>query len=287
MKICIIGSNGQLGSDLCLEINNHEIIPLTHKDIEIKDEKNCFDIITGIKPDIIINTAAFHNVPKCDTEPENATAINIIGAKNLACIASKINAELIHISTDYVFDGKKNSPYLETDTPNPLNFYAITKLAGELAVQDFCDRYKIIRVGGIYGVIPCRAKGGTNFVASMLKLAGEKDELEVVADEIITPTNTKDIARQIKALLNIDEYGIYHVSNGGSCSWFEFAREIFDYCKIKIKLIPIPAERYPSTIKRPRYSVLENSRTKKLSVYLMPHWKEALISHLETLFPTL
>jgi len=282
MKICIIGANGQLGSDLYNELSCFDTKGLTHADIEITDEKQCFDVITKIAPDYVLNTAAYHNVPYCEKYPDRAALINIEGARNLAKACNQVNAELIHFSTDYVFDGKSNTPYLEDDLPNPLNYYAITKLAGEYAVKAYLNKHKIIRVSGIYGKIPCRAKGG-NFVSTMLKLAKTKDELKIVDDEILTPTYTKDIARQIKELLPIKEYGIFHISNEGQCSWFEFATEIFKLKNIKIKTIKVPASEFPSEINRPHFSVLNNKRLKELNIYNMKPWQKALEEHLKDL----
>jgi dTDP-4-dehydrorhamnose reductase len=282
MKIALIGSNGQLGSDLCEQLQSHELIPLTHDQIEITDEKKTFSFFQSLKPDIIINTASFHNVPKCEEQPEMAFRVNVLGPRNLSRVCQVLPAWLIHFSTDYVFDGLKKAPYLESDTPHPLNFYAVTKLAGEETVQIYCDRHKIIRVSGLYGKVPCRAKGG-NFVSTMLKLGKEKKEIDVVHDEFITPTYTRDIARQLEFLLTIPETGLFHLSNSGYCSWYEFASAIFAFTGMKVKVNPIPASAYPSTLKRPAWSVLENKRLNDLGIYRMRPWKEALRDHLKDL----
>ncbi|MBN2145068.1 MAG: dTDP-4-dehydrorhamnose reductase [Candidatus Aureabacteria bacterium] len=280
MKIIVIGSNGQLGTDLCDRLKHHELIPLTHDDVEIGDEHAVFSTLPSLHPDVIINTASFHNVPKCEDQPEQALKVNVLGPRNLAKVCHAMNIWLIHFSTDYVFDGLKKSPYLETDPPNPLNFYAVTKLAGEETVKIYCERHKIIRVSGLYGRIPCRAKGG-NFVSTMLKLGREKKEIDVVNDEFLTPTNTHDIANQMESLLPLPDSGIFHISNSGYCSWHEFASAIFEFSGINVKVNPIPASAYPSTLKRPSWSVLENARIKKLGIYQMRHWKEALKDHLK------
>jgi len=282
MKICIIGANGQLGSDLYNELNCFKTEGLTHDDIEITSEKQCLDVIKKINPDYVLNTAAYHNVPNCEKYPDKAALINIEGAKNLAKACKLTKTELLHFSTDYVFDGKSSRPYLEDDLPNPLNYYAITKLAGEYAVKAYLNEHKIIRISGIYGKIPCRAKGG-NFVSTMLKLSVTKKELKIVDDEILTPTYTKDIARQIKTLLPIKEYGVFHISNQGQCSWFEFATEIFKIKGIKIKTIKVPASEFPSEINRPGFSVLDNKRLKDLNIYNMQSWQKALTEHLKNL----
>lgn len=284
MKIALIGANGQLGSDLALVLGAaHEVVALTHHDIEIAEEAKTFEVLEKIRPEVILNTAAFHNVPKCEEEPRRAAEVNILGTQNIAKAASRLKAELIHYSTDYVFDGVKKAPYAETDLPNPLNFYALTKLAGEHAARIYCENHKIIRVGGIYGKIPCRAKGGVNFVSAMLKQAETKKEISVVSDEFITPTYTVDIARQTELLLGRPETGIFHVSNGGYCSWFEFAKEIFSLCNLPVKVNPIPSSAYTSLLKRPSWSVLDNSRLKALGIYRMQTWQNALKEHLQNL----
>lgn len=284
MKIALIGANGQLGSDLAFILGaKHDVIALTHSEIEISEEAKAFEVLEKIHPEVILNTAAFHNVPRCEEEPKRAAEVNILGSQNIAKTASRLKAELIHYSTDYVFDGEKKAPYTETDLPNPLNFYALTKLAGEHAVRIYCENHKILRVGGIYGKIPCRAKGGVNFVSAMLKQAETKKEINVVSDEFITPTYTVDIARQTELLMGRSETGIFHVSNQGYCSWFEFAQEIFSLCKLPVKVNPIPASTYTSLLKRPSWSVMENARLKELGIYKMQTWQEALKEHLESL----
>jgi len=280
MKVCVIGANGQLGSDLCEIFRQDELFPLNHADIEIRDESQCYQVLESIRPDFVINTASYHNVPLCEERAQEAMSVNILGAKNLACACDRLKTSLIHYSTDYVFDGLKSSPYIESDRPNPLNVYAITKLAGEHVVQSYCENHKVLRVSGIYGKIPCRAKG-TNFVATMLKLARQKTELDVVNDEVLTPTHTLDIARQTRDLIVSPETGIFHVSNAGQCSWYEFAAYLFECLGMDIIVNPVSSDHFPSTVKRPKWSVLENARLKELSIYRMPHWKEALKAHLE------
>ncbi len=282
MKITIIGSNGQLGTDILETLSkNHDTIPLNHQDIEITDLSHCMRTLLSVKPDLVINTASFHNVPLCEEKKEEALRVNVLGPQNLAKACQSLNATLMHVSTDYVFDGKKNSPYTEEDLPNPLSFYAISKLAGEHAVAAYCEKYKIIRVSGIYGKIPSRAKG-SNFVSTMLSLAQEKKELQVVNDEFLTPTNTRDIGVQLESLLERPETGVFHISNAGFCSWHEFAVAIFEILEHKISVLPIPSTHFPSKVKRPPYSVLENARLKKLGIYQMRPWREALEYHLKS-----
>lgn len=276
MKIGVIGANGQLGTDLCLAFQNKDCVALNHSDIEISDEKNCIEVISAHKFDALFNTAAFHNVPKCETHIDEALKVNVKGPQNLAKACEMNNTQLIHFSTDYVFDGLKKKPYLESDLPNPLNVYGITKCSGEYMVSSYCSNYKIVRISGIYGKVPCRAKGDKNFVYTMLKLAQEKDNLQVVDDEITTPTSTKDIARQMKSLIEIDQSGVFHVSNQSECSWYEFALEIFKLKNIHINVEPVKAVNFTQEFKRPAYSVLENDELKKNRCDQMLHWKDAL-----------
>ncbi|HEY6900066.1 MAG TPA: NAD(P)-dependent oxidoreductase, partial [Puia sp.] len=194
MKVAVIGANGQLGSDLIRTFSQlHETVSLNHTDIEITDIDKVKSTLSAIKPDLVLNTAAYHNVPVCEQQPDTAFAINGKGALNLARVCSDLDAQLVHYSTDYVFDGSKNQPYAETDRCNPLNVYGITKLSGEHMVLNYASRPVVIRVSGIYGTVPCRAKGG-NFITTMKKLAKEKPEVRVVNDEILTPTPTSAIA---------------------------------------------------------------------------------------------
>lgn len=282
LKIAIIGCNGQLGSDLCHVLSNHEIIPLNHNNIEIIDDKQTFSTLEQIKPQIVLNTAAFHNVPKCETHTKQAMSVNIGGPANLAKACSRLKIQLVHFSTDYVFNGEKNTPYLEEDNADPLNFYGLTKRSGEQVIPIYHDNYKIVRISGIYGKTPCRAKG-SNFVLTMLKLAKEKKELKVVSDETANPTYTVDIANQISQLVLRPDTGIFHISNAGQCSWFEFTKAIFNLTNNPIPIIPIQAAQFPSSVKRPRYTVLENKRTKDLDIYNMRHWKDSLKEYIQTL----
>jgi dTDP-4-dehydrorhamnose reductase len=282
MKVAIIGSNGQLGSDL-LEVFSakHEVVALNHSDIEVVDIDSVKSVLTSVKPDIVLNTSASHNVPLCEQNPDQAFAINGKGALNLAKVCSDIDARLVHYSTDYVFDGSKHKPYIETDYCNPLNVYGITKLSGESAVLNYASRPYVVRVSGIYGKVPCRAKGG-NFVSTMQKLAKEKPEVRVVNDEVLTPTPTKAIAENSLSLVENDAYGLYHMTCEGACSWYEFAKAIWDTLGLKTPLFAASVKDFPLVVKRPFYSVLENHNLKKIGINNMPDWKEALVQFLKS-----
>jgi len=275
MKILVIGAYGQLGSDIVKVLSSEKVIPLTHKDIEIADELSVKNAITSYNPDIVINTAAYHNVKECEKNDIKSFEVNALGAKNLAIACKKKNIILVHISTDYVFDGKKRKPYIESDSPCPLNVYGISKLAGEYYIRYIWPKHFIIRTSGLYGLAKCRAKGG-NFIDLMLKLAKEKDEIQVVDDEILTPTYTLDLAQKIKEIIKIKYFGLYHITNNGFCSWYEFARKIFEFSGLKVNLKRTTVKEFGGEVKRPRYSVLRNYALEKLGMDDMRNWEEAL-----------
>ena len=282
MKLVVIGANGQLGTDL-LEVlsKEHDVVGLNHTDIEITDIDSVKNALSTIKPAIVLNTAAYHIVPEAEKFPAKAFQINGIGTMNLAKVCQDLDTRLVHYSTDYVFDGKKQKPYTEDDCPNPLSVYANTKLSGEYFALNYCDRSYVIRVSGIYGKIPCRAKGG-NFITTMIKLANEKPEVRVVNDEILTPTPTYHIAKNTAALIGKDAFGLYHMSCEGEVSWYEFAKVIWETLQLKTPLYPASVEDFPLVVKRPFYSVLENKNLNKLGINEMPEWKEALIQFLKS-----
>lgn len=271
----VIGANGQLGSDIVRALHSENVIPLTHQDIEIGEEAAVSGIMENYKPDVVINTAAYHRVAECEKNDFASFKINSIGAKNLAITCKKSKIILVHISTDYVFDGEKKEPYIESDSPRPLNAYGISKLAGEYYIKYLCPKHFIVRTSGLYGSAKCRAKGG-NFIDLMLKLAKEQDEIEVVSDEILTPTYTLDLARKIRDIIQTDYFGLYHITNNGSCSWYQFAKKIFEFSRVKINLKAVSRERFPSEVKRPCYSVLRNCALERIDMDDMRKWDAAL-----------
>jgi dTDP-4-dehydrorhamnose reductase len=277
MKVAIVGANGQLGSDLCkiFAESGHSVSPLTHEDIEIENIDSVAAVLGTIHPDVILNTAAFHVVPKCENEPGRSYEVNALGALNIARVSAQLGARPVYFSTDYVFDGAKHSPYEEKDSPNPLNVYAVTKLAGEYFTLNYSHRGIVIRVSGIYGKTPCRAKGG-NFITTMLRLAKENQEVRVVRDEILTPTPTYHIALKTLSLLKRDGLGLFHLTCEGECSWYEFARTIFETMNIKTQVTASSVKDTPSPVRRPHYSVLQNSSFNHLTTERMPDWKEAV-----------
>ncbi|MBI5779619.1 MAG: dTDP-4-dehydrorhamnose reductase [Planctomycetes bacterium] len=295
MKILLIGSDGQLGTDIIKVFQGNNKISdsavkrlgaqqshwsikgLTIKDIDITDSLKTRKIIEDYKPDIVINTAAYHNVPECEKNPAQTFLVNTTAVRDLANTCRLFNIKLIHFSTDYVFDGRKMRPYNEDDIPNPLNVYAISKLAGEFFVKLIPDYY-VIRVASLFGTAGCLGKGKTNFVESMLKLAKNGKTLQVTSNITSSPTYTYDAALKIKEMLEHNySSGIYHLTNSGYCTWYEFAREIFKQSNIKVKIEPKQEQEEQAGVKRPLFSALAS---KKLTS-LRP-WPEALKHYLSS-----
>ena len=282
MNIVVIGSNGQLGSDVVHAFNSqgHAVRSLTHADVELSSLESVRCCLGSQSSDVVVNTAAMHHVENCEQYPQKAFAVNALGARNLAIVTRDLGSSLIHVSTDYVFDGKKSEPYIESDTPVPLNVYGNSKLAGEYFVRTLNPKHFMLRTSALYGKQPCRAKGGLNFVDLMLKLARERGRVRVVNDEFVSPTATPDVARQIVALSASDAFGLYHATSEGSCSWYEFALEIFAVVGTDVKLeIASPGE-FPAKVPRPRYSVLENRELKNRGLNLFKSWRVGLTEYL-------
>jgi dTDP-4-dehydrorhamnose reductase len=282
MMVAVLGSSGQLGSDVCAAFirNGDEVFGLTHSDVEMTSASSVEAALSACVPEFIVNAAAMHHVEKCEADPGAAFAANAIGAKNIAEWAKRAGATVAYVSTDYVFDGKKGSPYLETDVAYPLNAYGITKLAGEHFTAAIAPKHFVLRVSAIYGRQPCRAKGGLNFIELMLKLSHERDKLRVVDDEFITPTPTVQIAEQLVALSRSGNYGLYHGTAEGSCSWYEFAREIFRATGTRVCLEKASPGEFPAKVPRPKYSVLENHALKAAKLNVFTDWRDGLEDYL-------
>lgn len=282
MKVVVIGGNGQLGEDVVTAFRSegHEVTSFTHQDVEIANKDSVLQRLDPLRPHVVINTAAFHHVEQCEADPVKTFAINALGARNVAQVSQALNSVLVHISTDYVFDGMKLSPYNEADAPMPLNVYGNSKLAGEYFVRAQNPRHFVVRVSGLYGAHPCRAKGNLNFVELMLKLSRERDELRVVDDEFVTPTPTADVARQLAVLSRTSDYGLYHATSEGACSWYEFAMAVFELSGTKVRLEPARPGEFPTKVARPKYSVLENAALKRHSLNLFDDWRKGLERYL-------
>ena len=282
MNVLVIGARGQLGSDICKAFSDVTVHEANSDRVNIMDRDSVHKLIVDeLKPDVVVNTAAFHNVPKCEEEPENAFMGNGAACQYLGAACEEVGARIIHISTDYVFGHGGSKPYIETDATAPLSIYGATKLAGEHLLAAECANHIILRVAAIYGVNPCRAKGGHNFVDLMLKLAKERGEVKVVTDEITTPTHTASIAKQVRVLAEQGEPGVYHGTCQGSCSWHEFAKTIFEETNTEVTLHETTSDSFPSPVKRPSYSVLENKHSQDQGIDIMPDWREGLDDYLK------
>jgi dTDP-4-dehydrorhamnose reductase len=287
MKVTIIGANGQLGSDVvqAFVADGAEVCSLTHADVDISNMDSVSNVLRTLRPDLVVNTAAMHHVERCEEKPDIAFAINALGARNLARAVQEIQATLMHASTDYVFDGNKGVPYTEQDAPAPLNVYGNTKLAGEYFVRTGCEKHFVLRTSALYGASPCRGKGGLNFVELMLKLARERGEVRVVDSEMVSPTCTAELARQMVVLSRSDSYGLYHATAEGSCSWYEFAHQIFALTGTVVRLRVAAANEFPAKVPRPRYSVLENAGLKTLGLNVFGPWQAGLRQYLNQTRP--
>lgn len=275
MIVLVTGSSGQLGQALQSIAKEYAEITFqfcNSSELNIIDLEQCKTVFNKIKPDFCINAAAYTAVDKAETESEKATLINVKGAENLAKACKEFNTVLLHISTDFVFDGTSTKPYKEEDIPNPTGVYGKTKLEGEKAIQSILENYFIIRTSWVY------SEFGNNFMKTMLRLAKEKDALSVVDDQIGTPTNAVDLAKVLLEIIKSDKknFGVYNFSNEGQCSWYDFAAKIFEINKIKIDLQPIPTSAYPTPAKRPTFSVLDKSKIKIVFGVEIKNWEESL-----------
>lgn len=284
MKTLIIGHKGQLGGELIkiLEAGKSELgdIPAVFncaqirgvdvEDLDITDVKAVSAYLKAYRPDIIINCAAFTHVDACESQEGTAYQVNAIGPRNLAMAAEEIDAKLVHLSTDYVFEGNGSQPYRETDTPHPVSAYGRTKLAGEKLVKAYCTRCFIVRTAWLYGYT------GKNFVRTMLRLGREKGAVQVVDDQRGSPTHAADLAHHLLKLAVTDAYGIYHCTGKGECTWYQFACEIMKQSGIPAKVTPCTSAQFPSPTKRPAYSVLSHEKLAAAVGDEMRHWQDAL-----------
>lgn len=279
-KIIVTGCNGQLGRAVNKEFEGNTEIEFVNTDVAELDITNIdkvMELAREVKPYAIINCAAHTGVDACETDVDNAYRINAIGPRNLSIAASELGAKMIHISTDYVFDGKSSKPYIELDRPNPQGVYGVTKLAGEMMVKDFADHYFIFRSAWLYG-------DGKNFVKTMLRLSETNDTVKVVNDQFGSPTSAKELAGAISQLLFTENYGLFHATCEGSCNWAEFAQEIFRLAGKSTKVERITTEEYNAPASRPAYSVLENYMLKLTSGYLFADWHDAIEEYIKTLY---
>lgn len=271
MKVLVTGANGQLGYDVIKELQkqNIECFGATRKDFDIIDFKATENFIIKYMPDVVIHCAAYTAVDKAEDEPDLCYKVNTSATESIAEICKKINAKMLYISTDYVFDGAKEGFYEVEDKPNPINIYGKTKLLGEEAVQKTLDRYFIVRISWVFG------EHGNNFVKTMLRLGAERKELNVVADQYGSPTYTADLAPLLVEMIKTEKYGIYHATNEGVCNWAEFAEKIFEVAKMDVKVNRITTSEYPTKAKRPLNSRLSKEKIQK-NFYILPKWVDVL-----------
>jgi len=282
LKIALIGADGQLGTDLYRYFSGkgENITGLTLADIEICNKKVCSNVLFDLKPELVINTAAYNLVDDAESEVSTAFDVNAAGVNNVSGACLAMDCALMHFSTDFVFGGyEKNSPYNEDDCPSPISIYGISKLAGEHIIRYMLQRYYIIRTCGLYGHAGSLGKG-YNFVELMIKMAKEGKPVNVVNDQVLTPSSTKDLTEKLYELVKTGKYGTYHMTNTGSCSWYEFACEIFKIAGLNPEIKPISTDSFGAKARRPAYSVLDNRNLRNAGIKDLRDWKDALADYI-------
>jgi dTDP-4-dehydrorhamnose reductase len=286
MKILLIGATGQLGGDILRNNQAHDILAPDRKALDLSKPEQMGETIRERRPDMVINCAAFHNVPLCEDQPEQAFRINCAAVRDLAALCSEVDAWLVTFSSDYVFGGEKRAPYLEDDRPAPLQVYGITRLAGEhAALATAPDRAVVIRTCGLYGRSGARSKGG-NFVDGRVADARAGKRIEMASEQVLAPTSTDDLSRAVLSLIAHPRLapGIYHLVNEGQCSWYDLTRAIMEVLGLDIEVVPVDRGGRSGKLRRPLYSVLANTRARALGITLRP-WREALADYLRAKYP--
>jgi dTDP-4-dehydrorhamnose reductase len=281
-KVAIFGSSGQLGTDLVDVLGQStafEVIPLMHEDADCTDASAVKKVLLAARPQIVINSAAFVRVDDCEDHPEEAFRVNAIGAFHIAKACAEIDALNVYISTDYVFDGSKETPYVESDVPNPINVYGASKLAGEHLVMQAAPRWLIVRVASLFGKTGARGKGG-NFIETILTKAKQGEALKVVDDIRISPTYTRDAAAVVRRLLESESTGIVHAANAGSCTWYEFAKTALAFCGIDAAVTAVSSATYRTAARRPRNSALGSEQTGTALRVRIISWEQGLQAYL-------
>lgn len=278
-KVLVTGARGQLGQDLMILLRErgYDAFGFSREELDITDMEKVKETFTSIRPDVVLHTAAYTKVDQAEEEMDLAFAVNGWGTRNVAVASEEVGAELVYISTDYVFDGEKGKPYLEYDRTAPLNVYGASKEMGEQMVRDFHSRFFIVRTSWVYGAY------GANFVKTMLRLGKEQPAVRVVNDQIGSPTYTVDLAEALLQVIDTEKYGIYHLSNTGQCSWYEFAKAIFEEAGMQVTVEPIHTEAFPRPAKRPKYSVLDHTAWRLNGFPPMPHWRDGLKRFLDVI----
>lgn len=277
-RVVLLGANGQLGTDIRRVFDGAPVhlVPLYRKDMDVERTEEISAVLRAAGHyDVLINCTSYHKTDECEDYAGKAFAVNALAPREMAKACNGSGALLVHITTDYVFDGRKRTPYKEEDATSPLNAYGVSKAAGEHFVAAHHDKHFIFRVSSLFGTAGASGKGG-NFVETMLRLAAGGTPLRVVGDQVMSPTHTLDIAKTIKAFVTegVEEYGIYHCSGEGECSWHDFAAEIFRRRGVEADLRPVTSAEFPTKARRPAYSVLDNGKLNRIRP--MPHWSDAL-----------
>ena len=283
MKILLIGASGQLGGDLLRNNDGHDIVAPDRNALDLANPSQVAAAIRALRPVAVINCAAFHNVPLCEEQPEQAFRINCVAVRQLAELCEETGARLVTFSSDYVFGGEKRDPYLEDDRPAPLHIYGITRLAGEhAALATAPERAVVIRTCGLYGRSGAKSKGG-NFVDGRVADARAGKRIEMASEQVLVPTSTDDLSRAVLSLIAHPRLapGIYHLVNEGQCSWYEFTRAIVETVGAKTEVVPVDRGGRTGKMRRPLYSVLSNTRARALGIVLRP-WREALRAYIES-----
>ncbi|MEE0396918.1 MAG: dTDP-4-dehydrorhamnose reductase [Lachnospiraceae bacterium] len=281
MKVLVTGVKGQLGYDVMAELakRNIEAIGVDIDEMDITDKISVEKVIGEAAPDVVVHCAAYTAVDAAEDNEALCRRVNADGTRNIAEVCKKLDCKMVYISTDYVFDGQGTRPWEPDDERHPLNVYGQTKYEGELAVQENLSKYFIVRIAWVFG------KNGKNFVKTMLKLAETHDKLTVVNDQFGSPTYTYDLTRLLVDMIQTDKYGIYHATNEGICTWYEFACEIFRQAGVKIEVTPVPASEYPTKAKRPENSRLDKSKLTENGFERLPSWQDALGRYLKEILP--
>ena len=283
MRLVIIGGNGQLGSDLTelLRDTNEDVVSLSRSELDITQSSALREKLSQYHPHVIINCSVYHPVDECENDPDRSFAVNATAVRDLALAARDLQAAVVQFSSDYVFDGELGRPYREGDTPAPVNVFGVSKLAGEQLLRAVLPCHFIIRTSGLYGLAGSRVKRG-NFVETMLRLGRQNGQVRVVNDLRMAQTSTRNLARQVLALIRTKHYGTYHASDHGDYSWYEFAKKIFEYSAMEVKATPVSWRDMPFVAPRPRYSVLDNCRLKALGMDQMQSIDVALQAYLKS-----
>jgi len=281
MRILLIGAGGQLGTDLRKVLAAEDLVALSHRDIEVKDRDGVLGWIKKIRPEVVLNTSAFHQVDVCEDSAEESFAVNSVAVAHLADACVETGAALVHLSTDYVFgaDTGRKVAYVEGEREEPINVYGASKLAGEKLIPYRMEKYFILRSSGLFGVAGSSGKGG-NFVELMIRLGREKGKVKVVDDQVLSPTYTLNLAENIRELIRAEGYGLYHCTSEGECSWHRFACAIVDQLGMQVECTPCTSREVPTRARRPAYSALDNRRLKDAGLNRMKTWEENLKNYL-------